>query len=480
MGVMLMKKMHIGMRNVKTALSVFIAIALYLLLVIIDKAIGNSGDGFSGISGFYTPFFAGIAAAYTLHKDQKTPFEKAKIRSIGSVIGGYFGLLVIIIVDYLFVSLIKVEDTLVYKLLLYFFVSLGILLLIYINNLAKQNDAIFISCLTFLSVTISIRNGGMEIAQFATNRIISTIVGVGIALFINNFRIHNYKNKNILMLANIDHNYHTDYSFGFTRYKLNDLYQRGAKVVLISKDGMLDERLFTEVKITKPVILMDGVCIFEAKDNEYTYSCDFDLQTKTLLNDFLNQSKYDVFTYVIHDGLLACHYMHLYSEIAIDYYLEQKKSNLYPFINSPVLTHNDIAMFDVILKKSEYETFNKELLGSIKENCIIKSYELNEEYLLIKIKPYNGRRAETVKHLSCYEQCDYKVIFISTEIDLALAKIANFKICFANAPKAVRDVCDYVINSNDFNDVLRLFDKIYYKKDVRKYLEHLKTRNRQI
>ena len=37
-----------------------------------------------------------------------------------------------------------------------------------------------------------------------------------------------------------------DYAFGFTRYKLNDLYQRGAKVVLISKKRMLDEKLFND------------------------------------------------------------------------------------------------------------------------------------------------------------------------------------------------------------------------------------------
>ena len=472
-----MKKLHIGMRNIKTALSVFIAIALYLLLVIIDKALGNSGDGFTGLSGFYTPFFAGIAAAYTLHKDQKTPFEKAKIRSIGSIIGGYFGLIVIIIVDYLFVTLIKVEDTLMYKLLLYFFVSLGILILIYINNLTKQNDAIFISCLTFLSVTISIRNGGMEIAQFATNRIISTIVGVAIALFINNFRIHNHKNKNILMLANIDQALDYECNFGFTRYKLNDLYQREAKVVLITAKSMLDDRLFKEVKITKPVILMDGICIFEAKDNEYIYSCDFDLDTKIAINDFLNNSLYDVFTYVIHNGHLACHYLHLHSEVAIDYYLNERKVNSYPYINSPVLTNNDIAMFDIILKESEYETFNNKLLSLVKEKSIImKTHKLNDEYILVKIKPYNGRRTETVKHLSCYEQCDYKVVFISNEIDLALAKNADLKVCFANASTEVKNVCDYIINSNDFNDVLRLFDKIYYKKDVKGYLESLKVR----
>ena len=100
-----MKNIKIGRRNIKTAISVFIAISIYLILLIIDKQNGNEADGFSGLSGMYTPFFAGIAAAYTSHKDYKSSLKQAKIRSVGSVIGGYFGMIVILIVELLFIHL---------------------------------------------------------------------------------------------------------------------------------------------------------------------------------------------------------------------------------------------------------------------------------------------------------------------------------------------------------------------------------------
>jgi hypothetical protein len=48
----------------------------------------------------------------------------------------------------------------------------------------NQKTATFISCLTYFSVTISIRNGGLPVFLFATNRVLSTLVGVGIALLI--------------------------------------------------------------------------------------------------------------------------------------------------------------------------------------------------------------------------------------------------------------------------------------------------------
>lgn len=88
----------------------------------------------------------------------------------------------------------------------------------------------------------------MPIVQFAANRILSTLIGVMIALAVNNFRIHYKKNKNTLFTANIDNvlNYN-DYPLDFTRYKINDLYQGDAKLVLHTKRSSLDKKLFIDI-----------------------------------------------------------------------------------------------------------------------------------------------------------------------------------------------------------------------------------------
>ena len=151
-----MRKIRIGKRNIKTAISVFLAISLYLILLLIDRSNNLEADGFSGLSGMYTPFFAGIAAAYTSHKDYKSSLKQAQIRSLGSVVGGYFGMIIILLVELLFKNIFTIDDFVFYKFLEYLFVSLGIIILIYIIVVTKQKDATFISCLTYLSVTISI------------------------------------------------------------------------------------------------------------------------------------------------------------------------------------------------------------------------------------------------------------------------------------------------------------------------------------
>ena len=151
---------RVGMRIVKTFIAVFICMLLNILFMLLNKWFDLGIVDANGLVIFYTPFFATIAAVYCLHRDKKNSLSQAKIRSVGTVIGGYFGLLVIIIADLLLVNVLglNVSDPILYKTLLYVFVSICIIPLIYLTVIMKQNSCVFITCLTYLSVTISIRN----------------------------------------------------------------------------------------------------------------------------------------------------------------------------------------------------------------------------------------------------------------------------------------------------------------------------------
>ena len=207
-----MKFQKIGMRIIKTAIAVFISISIYIILLLIDSSRGKDLNDLSDITKFsnmYTPFFAGIAAAYALHRDSKSSYDQAKIRSLGSIIGGYFGMLVILLVEYVLIDLISLNTSnyMLYLLFTYILVSIGIIPLIAISVALKQQTSVFISCLTYLSVTISVRNGGMPVYLFATNRVLSTLIGTGISLLVNNLILFRRKNKNILFVSSLDNNF---------------------------------------------------------------------------------------------------------------------------------------------------------------------------------------------------------------------------------------------------------------------------------
>ena len=179
---------HIGKRIIKTAITLFLALLIYVAFLGLDNLLNMSHDNFKAPSKMYTPFFAGIAAVYATHQNRKLSIKQAKVRSVGSIIGGYFGMIIVFLYELIAINIFKLENHMIlFELIKYVIVSLSIIPLIVITVKIKQVDAVVITCLTFLSVTISQRNGGMPVFQFATNRVFSTLIGVGLSLFVNSY-----------------------------------------------------------------------------------------------------------------------------------------------------------------------------------------------------------------------------------------------------------------------------------------------------
>ena len=155
-------KIRVGKRIIKTAVTLFIILLIHIFLLWMDNIFQFDRNKWYAPSNMYTPFFAGIAAVYATHRDKKSSLKQAKIRSIGSIIGGYFGMLIVLLIEFLLITRTNLEanNMILYYLIRYIIVTLAIIPLIVITVKLKQPDAVFITCLTFLSVTISQRNGG--------------------------------------------------------------------------------------------------------------------------------------------------------------------------------------------------------------------------------------------------------------------------------------------------------------------------------
>ena len=72
----------------------------------VDSLVNIDCSSWHTSSNMYTPFFAGIVAVYATHRDKKTSVKQARIKSIGSIIGGYFGMGIVYLIEYLFIELL--------------------------------------------------------------------------------------------------------------------------------------------------------------------------------------------------------------------------------------------------------------------------------------------------------------------------------------------------------------------------------------
>lgn len=91
-------------------------------------------------------------------------------------IGGLYGLLAILLVNLLNIEL--------FNYIYYLILSLFLIPIIYTNVHLKAASSAYISCVVFLSITIS-HGGDTTPICFALNRTIDTLIGIGVSNIIN-------------------------------------------------------------------------------------------------------------------------------------------------------------------------------------------------------------------------------------------------------------------------------------------------------
>lgn len=147
-----------GLRIMKSALAV-------LLCFLIDIP---RNDGL--------PLYSAIAAILCMQPDVSSSVRTGANRVVGTLIGGMYGLVILYLL-----RLVPGADS---EVLRAFIIAFALIPLMYITVLLNKHAATYITCVVFLSVTIS-RSASVAPYVFAFNRIIDTIIGIAISLCIN-------------------------------------------------------------------------------------------------------------------------------------------------------------------------------------------------------------------------------------------------------------------------------------------------------
>lgn len=148
----------IGLRIIKTVVAVFLCFVI------------------SELRQESIPFYSAISAILCMQPDIANSLKVGLSRTVGTCIGGLFGLGVLILEKaFLPINLIFVQ---------YFIVSICLIPLIYLTVILHQTASTYITCVVFLSITIA---HGADVTPhiFAINRMLDTFIGIFVSLGIN-------------------------------------------------------------------------------------------------------------------------------------------------------------------------------------------------------------------------------------------------------------------------------------------------------
>jgi uncharacterized membrane protein YgaE (UPF0421/DUF939 family) len=142
-------KFAIGMRNIKTALAVFICLLI------------------SQTFHLEYPFYAVIATIIAMENSVTNSYTVGKNRVMGTIVGAICGFLFALIDPYSAV-----------------FSALGIIVVIYVCNLLKWNKAVSIASIVFLAIMLNLRPGESPLF-YGMNRMLDTLIGISVAVIVN-------------------------------------------------------------------------------------------------------------------------------------------------------------------------------------------------------------------------------------------------------------------------------------------------------
>lgn len=154
-----MKFKKIGLRNLKTALAVALAIFL------------------SQVLNLRSPFFAGIAAIAAMQSSVSESFSSGIARMLSTILGGIIALLF---------SILAPENP--------FSIGLGIVIIIYVCNLFGWKQSVSLSGMVFLSIILNYQEGSR--VDYAFYRTSDTLFGLIVGTLVNYFVLpFNLENK---------------------------------------------------------------------------------------------------------------------------------------------------------------------------------------------------------------------------------------------------------------------------------------------
>lgn len=408
----------IGMRTIKSAIGVFLGFVIYFIR-------GNQG----------MPFYTALSVLWCIRPYIKDTKEMAIQRTIGTFIGGIYGFILI---------LFEINTTFLYnEFIRCLVISLSILPIIYTTILINKKNASYFSCVVFLSIVV------MHITDenpyfFVFNRVLDTLIGIGIGIFLNCARIPRKKQSDILFVSGMDDTL-LSVQETITPYSvvlLNRMLDDGAKftIATMRTPASLIENL-QGIRIQLPVIAMDGAVLFDMKEKRYLKKYEISYEETMEILNFISKRNFHVFINATVEDSWVIYYGNFKNEVEDKIYNSMRKSPYRNYVKKDIPEGQNILYLMIIDNNDIIENLYSDLYS----NGWTKSY---------KILKYNSKDYPGYTYIKIYNKDSDKENMISY-----LKKLVNARevITFGS----IEGKYDVVTKDNDSNKVVKSLEKLY-------------------
>ena len=270
----------LGQRIVKTSVAVFLCLLFYWL---------------RGYRGQDMPTEAAITAIICMQPYVRDTRDYAVSRFAGTLIGAVWGLLFLLV----FLCFPALGERLF---VVYALMAVGVLASLYSAVMIRKHDASGLAAIVFLCIVIAFPDFQDPLRQTG-DRIFGVLLGTGIAIAVNVFRLPRSKNRDQVFFVRTRDLAPDRFSQipSAALYRLNYLCKDGAKICLMSEHAPAFFTLqMSEAMLGVPLIVMGGAAIYDADENVYLYAETIRPRDSQRVREHLERMGLSYFVYTVH------------------------------------------------------------------------------------------------------------------------------------------------------------------------------------
>lgn len=363
------------------------------------------------------PFYSALAVLQCMQPYHTSMKEMAKKRTTGTFVGAFWGLVVILIL----LALNRnrpggIEESFTK----YMLISLFTGIVLYSTVVLDCKKSSYFSCVVFLSITVMHITDESPIL-FVMNRVLDTLIGIGLAIIVNSAHLPRRKHNEILFVSGIDD---TILNRGsrltpYNKVELNRLIENGANFTISTIRTPASVREALEgVNLKLPIIAMDGAVLYDMEENSFLMKYQMSESQADKMSTFLDDMGVTYFTNTVVDDLLVIYYQNLKNEAEQGIYERHRKS---PYRNYVKVEHpicSNVVYFLVIEKKEKTEQLYQQLMEQdwMSDFRIVLADSMNYPgYAHIKIYHKQATREHMLQNLEALLDIEKTVTFGSIE-----------------------------------------------------------------
>jgi hydroxymethylpyrimidine pyrophosphatase-like HAD family hydrolase len=209
--------------------------------------------------------------------------------------------------------------------------------------------------------------------------------------------------------------------------------------------------ILKDVPITLPIVLMNGVCIYDPKANDYLKVEYFAQHSIDALMTVIRKYQLKGFAYTIKDGSMSTYYEELNTDALREFYQERVDRYQKKFIqieNFTSLTSEPLIYFSLIDLKENLEPIHQILQDIPDIGYVFYKDNYSPNYWYLEIYNKNASKYHAVEYLRTYLNVDNIVCFGDNHNDLPLFAASDYKIAVGNAVDQLKEKADLVIGKN--------------------------------